>query len=464
MMLIAIVLKQIDQTLGLVCPPNDLIAPCKCANYLNLIECSNITDDGSLRRIFQNLRQELDRDNSRLIYDEFKLVQSQLEIIGGEKKAEKPSPSSNDDIFAGIGFRRISLNRNSRLKRIEPETFASSFNITNEIIIEDNELLGQDRDDCVVLFDGLNRFTGLNTLHLTDNGVSVIPENAFNRQQPALRELFLTDNRIERIENNAFIGLSSLQMINLDGNLIEHLASRSLELPVDDQNESTDRLRFEQKPLKLFLRSNRLQTDSFPLTIFASLQRRSYLNLNLNNLTKLPQIIFQSFFKHRSLLSIAKNPLQCDCDFLWMMEQNFLYNSSDPKRDYLLRDYQCMIGIDDDGNQELIEEVNRNDFEHCPSEANNRPFRDCITKASNRFEEIECIESYRSQFSYNHKPRYKSTQLNRSIPKYYLDSPLIFILIIVIVQFYCHFHLCSFQCCQSLSLTATMVCLGSRKF
>ncbi|KAH7644742.1 slit protein-like protein 4 [Dermatophagoides farinae] len=364
-MIISVFIILPQSTKSTVCPPRDIIIPCKCANYFNLIECTNITSDIDLKKIFINLKNELNRQHARPVYDELKLVQTQLTHIG-----------SIDDIFSGISFRRISLSRNNRLKRIEPNAFDSSRNITTEIMIEDNELLGANHDDNVALFDTISRFVALNTLHLTDNGIRFIPKHAFNRSQPALRELFLTDNQIERIEDYAFTGLNTIQLINLDGNHLNKLSLHSLEI------ENTT-----QSLLRIFLRSNKIQTDALPPGIFTHLRRRIYLNMNINDLSRIPQNVFQSFFKRRSILSVAKNPLKCDCDFKWLLDQGIVYNSSNPDGDYLLRDYRCILDNDD----RIIDEVNYNDFNHCPVSSMAQTLEQCLAQASDQEQELFCL-------------------------------------------------------------------------
>src|SRR5699024_5922005 len=165
--------------------------------------------------------------------------------------------SGDEDLFSGVAFRRVSILRNPKLRRIEPQAFRSSFNVTKELVLEDNELLGRETADSEALFEAINHFSALTTLHLSDSGVRVVPANAFRRPQAALRELFLTDNRIDRVEDNAFTGLPALDLINLDGNQISKLSPSSLN--ISDTRPSL---------LRLFLRSNRLQADSFPVGVF----------------------------------------------------------------------------------------------------------------------------------------------------------------------------------------------------
>lgn len=389
---------------GTLCPQPEVISPCQCNKYFNLIDCSAVPQTTSLSGIFKRLSAELQKTGTRPVYDQFKLVESKLTAI------------DDDDLFSGISFRKLSIQRNSKLERISSTAFRSSFAVTTEIVIEDNESLGGSSKDSVELFRLLNQFSHLRSLHLTDSGVTQVPDGAFERPQNSLEELVLTDNRINRIGERAFLGLGGLKLLNLDGNVIDKLAPSSLRLPAP--------VKGPKSLLKLFMRSNRLTSseDSFPPGIFSNLKERSvYLNLALNNLTSLPRPIFQGFFLHGHVLAIQKNPLVCDCDFEWLLDQGWLYNSSAPTTSFQLRDYQCtrplVLSSGDDGefddfeDDQPITETTRDDYKHChkgqqsfDNTANGPQKREqlkqkCILSNLSPDEEYSCLNSAQSQLS-----------------------------------------------------------------
>lgn len=346
-----------------ICPNGAQIAPCVCIRNFNQISCSNLTTDINLKHIFERLKQSLDKENVKPVYDELKLTQTLLEEIG-----------SSGDILAGVTFRHISISRNSRLRKIHHQAFQSSFNTTIELAIEENVLLATTEEDTVELFKGINRFGKLNTLHLSENGVCLIPKKAFDQAQPVLRELIMTENLIKRIDDNAFTSLNALELINLDGNQITKLSPRSLEISKSDT----------QSPLRIFMRNNKLDKNSFPEGIFNRLRGRVFLNLNMNYMTKLPQSVFESFHHRNSVLTLAKNPLLCDCDLYWVIHANALYDQSSPQNSYMLREFQCANGTN------IKQLMNNTD---CQVDAKHLATKQCLEQATSAEDEDMCFNA-----------------------------------------------------------------------
>src|SRR6218665_3914068 len=152
-----VIVQQITQIGCTLCPTPEVIAPCHCHNYFNLIDCSAVTESRDLVAVFKRLSAELKKSNTKPFYDQFKLVESKLTHI------------DSDDIFAGIAFRKISIQRNGKLERLSSNLFSSSFRNTTEIVVEDNGSLGSNDKDAVKLFQLLNQFTDLRSLHITDS-------------------------------------------------------------------------------------------------------------------------------------------------------------------------------------------------------------------------------------------------------------------------------------------------------
>lgn len=338
------------------CPPLAYLSPCECANN-NLIHCANIDDQSSLSPVFSALHRYVTTNHLRPIYDEFKLVDSGLQQL------------TTPNITAGIAFKKITIQRNYLLQRISSETFASMHNVTSEILLEDNVLLGSDSEDNRQLFDGINRFVSLTNLHITECGITHLPERAFHRAQPLLSKIFLTENKLERIDNDAFSGLESLELINLDGNKLSKLAPRSLSIRSSPSKQL----------LRILMRSNHLTEHSFAPHMFTYTKRQIYLNLNYNKISHLPKSVFESFFVRKSVLTLANNPLICDCSFKWLVASRVLYNSSEPNAPYLLKDYRCQ-------NEDLITtngaykkhlksttELSLSDFDQCEESDDTAP-------------------------------------------------------------------------------------------
>lgn len=351
-------------SLAILCPPATLIEPCTCIRNFNQISCNNLHSNVNLRLIFSKLAGWLRKQNVNPIFDELKVSQSGLEQLG-------------DDVLAGVAFRHISVALNPTLRRISELAFESSFNTTTDFVLEENGKLGLTEVDSVELFRAINRFEKLNTLHLNENGISVIPDNAFDRKQPVLRELIMTENQIERIGNNAFTSLSSLELINLDGNQISKLAPSALEIHTSNS----------QSLLRIFLRNNKLTDQSFPPGVFSKLRVRVFLNLNMNRISRVPQNIFESFHHRKSVLTLVKNPIECDCDLRWLVEANALYHSSQSPNSYMLRDFHCSNSSL--STLDLFEEDKWSDCE--PPVASHQTIEQCLERATDANDEDLCI-------------------------------------------------------------------------
>lgn len=352
---------------AITCPPDHLISPCKCISRYSLISCDNLPANANIASIFRSLSDSLLRTSSPspsttssgsesqplITFDQFKLVNSELTELGNGGKVQ--------DLFAGVAFKKINILRNKKLKRIDENAFTASANATTELVFEDNAVLGSEETDVHTLFRLANSFPNLQVLHITECDIRLVPDHAFSRAQPALREIMMTDNRIRSIGAKPFTLLSGLELLNLDGNQISHFSVDSFNMPLNRLHP--------KKRLKIFLNSNALNDGSLPVGIFARLRRPAYLNLDRNNLTTLPEAVFGSLALRGSVLSLRKNPLRCDCRLKWLVDQKLLYSSSSSKNKendedayFLLRHYVCRSDKDEDTE---IHEAEETDFEHC---------------------------------------------------------------------------------------------------
>lgn len=152
--------------------------------------------------------------------------------------------------------------------------------------------------------------TGLQVLHLENNGISFIDGNTF-KNLTSLRQLCLAYNRITKLTINVFSGLKHLHALDLRYNFIV------------DINPNT----------------------------FIALDALIYLHLSHNNLTALPKKLpmlewfdishnfietisedFNSVLYPVDIFILANNPLKCDCDMLWVKE---LYDTREYQFKYL---------------------------------------------------------------------------------------------------------------------------------
>lgn len=350
----------ISSSSAITCPPDQKISPCKCISRFSLISCDNLPADVNIASIFRSLSDSLlkspsSNSQSSVTFDQFKLVNSALTELGSGRKG-----NGNADLFSGVSFKKINILRNKKLKRIDENAFSASANITTELIFEDNPVLGSETGDVQELFRLANSFTNLQVLHITECDIRQVPDGAFSRPQPALREIMMTDNRISSIGARPFTVLSGLELLNLDGNQISRLSVDAFNLPANRLHP--------KKQIRILLNSNALNDTSLPAGIFARLRRPTYLNLDINKLTTVPEAVFGSLALRGSVLSLKRNPLRCDCGMRWLSDQKLLYSSKAPEDAYfLLRHYVCQ-SIDKDGEEVEIHEAEETDFKHCAKE------------------------------------------------------------------------------------------------
>lgn len=358
------------------CPPSQVIMPCTCAPYINQISCWNIKPQTNLTQIFVELSRVVGKNNKRIVYDEFKLIDSELIELGSD---------SGLDFFNGVSFKKILIIKNVKLRRIRPETFRSSFNITTTITISENPVLANDPPNEREIFDLLNSFESMTEIWLTDNNISVIPEKAFFRPQKSLTWLSLIDNNIVSIGSQAFSALTALNYLLLDGNRIDEISDKAFELRDGSNNQL----------LRLFIRDNDLNDDSFPIGTFERLDRKVLLDLSKNNMTHLKKSVFAPIFRRNgSAIVVRHNPMICDCNFKWLFDRRLLYNSSDPDRHFSVHSVQCN-GTKHDSLK--MNHMESHHFEHCPHDMDDQCFLDSVSDYDYQL----CINSAKSLTPWN---------------------------------------------------------------
>ncbi|XP_054156027.1 slit homolog 2 protein-like [Oppia nitens] len=347
-----------------------VIVPCSCAQYINQISCWNLKPDVNLTHIFVNLRKAVSNGNGAdaddglpIIYDEFKLIQSEFTELGTGAEAED---SGGGDFFAGIAFAKISITKNPRLRRIHSGVFRASSRTTTSLTISENPVLGNDPPNDRQIFQLINSFTGLTEVWLTDNNITRLPDRAFGRPQRSLSWLSLIDNNIESIGDYAFHGLPALNYLLLDGNRIDRISDKAFDFTDDSGSDGSGSDSSNQQLLRLFLRDNDLNDQSFADHTFDRLRRRLLIDLTKNNLTSLrPEVFAPVFRRNGSAVILRHNPLVCDCRFKWLHDRHLLYNSSDPDRHYFVHSVQCNGSRHDN---HRLNELTDKHFQHCPQD------------------------------------------------------------------------------------------------
>ncbi|XP_028928422.1 leucine-rich repeat transmembrane protein FLRT3 [Ornithorhynchus anatinus] len=211
------------------------------------------------------------------------------------------------------------------------------------------ELHLQENNIRTITYDSLSKIPYLEELHLDDNSVSAvsIEEGAF-RDNNYLRLLFLSrnhlstipsglprtieelrldDNRISTISTQSLQHLTSLKRLVLDGNLLNNqgLSERVFMNLVNLTELSLVRNSLTAAPVnlpgtnlrKLYLQENHI--NRVPLHAFSYLRQLYRLDMSNNNLSNLPQGIFDDL-DNITQLFLRNNPWHCGCKMKWVRD------------------------------------------------------------------------------------------------------------------------------------------------
>jgi Leucine-rich repeat (LRR) protein len=165
------------------------------------------------------------------------------------------------------------------------------------------------------IFTAISSMVGLEYLFIINSLIDEIPENAFRLlkdQQKNLSEINLFSNKIRKIGKNAFQDLISLEVLDLHNNTIDHISEKSFNF-----RESSEKI------TRMFLNGCLLNSSSFEIGSFDSLNRPTELSLNLfdqiNYVTYFDQRIFESFLEKNKNNQIISKALDCnDCRSFWL--------------------------------------------------------------------------------------------------------------------------------------------------
>ncbi|XP_006894814.1 PREDICTED: leucine-rich repeat transmembrane protein FLRT3-like [Elephantulus edwardii] len=209
------------------------------------------------------------------------------------------------------------------------------------------ELHLQENNIRTITYDSLSKIPYLEELHLDDNSVSAvsIEEGAF-RDSNHLRLLFLSrnhlstipwglprtieelrldDNRISTILSPSLQGLTSLKRLVLDGNLLNNdgLGDKVFFNLVNLTELSLVRNSLTAAPVnlpgtnlrRLYLQENHI--NRVPIKSFSSLRQLYRLDMSNNNLSTLPQGVFDGLDNITQLI-LRNNPWYCGCKMKWV--------------------------------------------------------------------------------------------------------------------------------------------------
>ena len=156
-----------------------------------------------------------------------------------------------------------------------------------------------------------NDFSGLSSLqvlHLDGNSLSTLPDGVFS-DLSSLQRLSLSENSLSTLPDDVFTGLSSLQVLHLDGNSLSTLPDgvftglsslQNLWLYDNDLSTLPDGVFSDLSSLqRLSLSENSLST--LPDGVFTDLSSLQRLSLSENSLSTLPDGVFTDLSSLQSL-------------------------------------------------------------------------------------------------------------------------------------------------------------------
>ncbi len=143
-----------------ICPNGLDISPCHCVNNKE-INCTS-KQHYELKTIFQILNKKLNNSQSHV----FDLLHVKDYI------SDLP-----EDVFGKVSFKHIEF-VDSILSTVHSNAFSATNQLTQKISLSNTSIDNRgtkERD----FFDALSKFIGLQTLYITDNKMTAVPEHAF---------------------------------------------------------------------------------------------------------------------------------------------------------------------------------------------------------------------------------------------------------------------------------------------
>lgn len=170
------------------------------------------------------------------------------------------------------------------------------------------------------------KFSNLTSLMLTDCRIAIIAENSFNIL-PYLEVLNIHHNDLEEIPSHLFSNLTHLTTLNLGHNLISHLPETIFWNTTDVETLILSHNRLQLLPSGIFKKlyklkhldlSNNEISHILPST-FNYISHVRFINLESNLMVTIHEDLFDSNNKTvLTNLSLANNPLNCNCGALWL--------------------------------------------------------------------------------------------------------------------------------------------------
>lgn len=264
------------------------------------ISCRTLeTDEESLRHLFARLNTHIEENAYTKRFMSLRLENTAIASIP-------------EDIFQGISFQALDFFQNIDLEAVNLQAFTNSYATLETLLIQGSAIEGSE-----AFYRNITKFSGLETLILSNNKLKGLPDEAFG-QIPLVNLSYvdLSGNKLTTIGPRSFFRLPNLQRLSLDNNMIDGIKKGSFDF------ESAD-----SKLLLIFLRHNNLTADSIEAGSFDYLNQTVFLYLNNNQLTHLEESVFKPLLTTKNDIFIAlwSNPFVCDCRSRWLFENRIYY-------------------------------------------------------------------------------------------------------------------------------------------
>ncbi|KAF7487660.1 Leucine-rich repeat-containing protein 4 [Sarcoptes scabiei] len=329
------------------CPPERIIYPCRCHHNDHLV-CTE-TMSYSLVHVFRainknflsSIHYHLSSSSSSLSLNEQtnpSIVRPLFkEIIISHNNLEE----LDDNLFDSIRFKRIVLFEMRSLSRIKSNAFNGTSKDVHHFEIKGENKLGIKFMN--QLFDALSCLTNVRQMHLELDHLESIPSYAFRNVPPQslssqsrpmdssqstslinenrskrfrLERLTIISKSLSQISSYAFYELNSLRYIRIHSNSLTRISAHAFDFAQPFSHS-----------LVIDLHRNQLKLSSFEIDAFQQVNRPVHLNLAHNNLSSIPQFIFERFLNTdgKNLIKLAENPLECDCSIRWLLKDRSTY-------------------------------------------------------------------------------------------------------------------------------------------
>jgi len=287
----------------LPCPNSEDIFPCEChvsKQYELTMSCHNVESEEQLAQVF----------SARFPVTAFYALRISF---------NKNLKVLRKGVFGKVTFQQFWIHFGV-LEEVEEGALAGSYDTADAIILQSNNISKFPFHE-LPMFSKLTSFTLLENqivelplLQTSDrvwgltfghNLISHIPVNTF-RGVPNLFSVNLDNNLIDEIQSGTLTGFPKLGLVSLDHNRLRRIPSGLIDVPVTVVGNKE--VTFDNNLIEVV-----------EMASVTGLGEGDEVRLHNNSLTTLDEAAFRPFFEAGVLLTLAGNPLLCECDMAWLV-------------------------------------------------------------------------------------------------------------------------------------------------